>query len=104
MKVRLENSAGMCKEVKVGFSWTGLFFGILVPMVRGDWKGFFIWLIVDIVTVGIGWLIFPFVYNKTYIKRIIENRGYLPATNEDMSILNSKGIAVSKTAKGARNA
>jgi len=96
MKVSLKNNAGQQKVVKVGFSWTGLFFGILVPMVRGDWKGFFIWIIIDIVTVGIGWLIFPFVYNKSYIKRIIENRGYLPASEEDKVLLNSKGISVAK--------
>jgi ferredoxin len=101
-KVILKNSVGLTKKVKVGFSWTGLLFGIFVPMVRGDWRGFFIWLMVDIVTAGLGWLVFPFVYNKTYIRRLIEKRGYLPASASEMMYLNLKGISVSKTAHEAK--
>ena len=95
-RVSLRNSVGLTKEVKIGFSWTGLFFGIFVPMVRGDWAGFFIWLLVDLLTCGLGWLVFPFVYNKTYTQRLIEKRGYLPTTENDMRFLNSKGITVAK--------
>ena len=95
-RVSLRNAVGLTKTVKVGFSWTGLFFGIFVPMIRGDWAGFFIWLIVDVLTCGLGWLVFPFVYNKTYVNRLIEKRGYLPTTENDMRFLNSKGITVSK--------
>lgn len=97
MQVSLKNSnTGMLKRTKLGFSWTGLFFGVFVPMVRGDWKGFFIWLIVDIVTVGLGWLIFPFVYNKSYIKRLINDKGFLPLSESDKNAMNSKGILVTK--------
>ena len=38
------------KEAPVGFSWTVLFFGGFVPLVRGDWGWFFIMLIAGIVT------------------------------------------------------
>lgn len=99
MKITLKNDAtGMEKTTKLGFSWTGLFFGILVPMVRGDWKGFFIWLLVDVVTAGIGWFIFPFVYNKSYIKRMIGDKGFLPKTLDDKAALNRKGIMATKIA------
>lgn len=33
---------GSSDEIKVGFSWTMLFFGIFVPLFRSDWKWFFI--------------------------------------------------------------
>lgn len=38
MKVFMRNSYGAMKQVKVGYSWTVLFFGFFVPLIRGDWK------------------------------------------------------------------
>ena len=72
----LKNEYGVTKEVKKGFSWTMLFFGVFVPLVRGDWKWFLISLIAGFVTVGISWLIFPFFYNKIYLNELLE-KGYV---------------------------
>ena len=72
----LKNEYGVTKEVKKGFSWTMLFFGVFVPLVRGDWKWFLISLLAGIVTVGISWLIFPFFYNKIYLNELLE-KGYV---------------------------
>lgn len=72
----LKNEQGVTKEVKKGFSWTMLFFGIFVPLARGDWKWFLISLLAGIVTVGISWLIFPFFYNKIYLNELLE-KGYV---------------------------
>jgi hypothetical protein len=72
----LKNEYGVTKEVKKGFSWTMLFFGIFVPLARGDWKWFLISLIAGFVTVGISWLIFPFFYNKIYLNELLE-KGYV---------------------------
>ena len=36
--ITVKNSNGVTKTVKNGFSWTMLFFGAFVPLVRGDWK------------------------------------------------------------------
>ena len=38
MKVRLRNQYQNFKEAKAGFSWTVLFFGFFVPLLRGDVK------------------------------------------------------------------
>ena len=36
MKRTMKNEIGQIKVVKEGFSWTMLFFGIFVPLCRGD--------------------------------------------------------------------
>lgn len=72
---RLRNENGVTKEVKKGFSWTMLFFGVFVPLVRGDWKYFFISLFAALITGGISWLVFPFFYNKLYLDDLL-NKGY----------------------------
>ena len=72
----LKNEQGVIKEVKVGFSWTMLLFGVFVPLVRGDWKWFLISMLAGLVTCGISWLIFPFFYNKIYLNELLE-KGYV---------------------------
>lgn len=96
MHCYLKNSVGILKDVKVGFSWTNLFFGVFVPLFRADWKWFGIQFIVNILCVCvIGFpltsLIFPFVYNKCYIQDLL-NKGYFPANEEAERTLNIKGI------------
>lgn len=71
----LKNDNGVTKTVKVGFSWTMLFFGIFVPLVRGDWKWGLISIVLASITFGISWLVFPFIYNKLYINDL-KNKGY----------------------------
>ena len=85
MKVILKHDSGLVKEVKVGFSWTFFFFGLFVPLIRGDLKWAVIMLLlqslVGALTMGIGCfvvsLIFAFIYNKIYIKDLLE-KGYQP--------------------------
>ncbi|MDQ0195855.1 DUF2628 domain-containing protein [Paenibacillus wynnii] len=99
MHVRLSNNAGVIKEVKVGFSWTTFFFGFFPALFRGDLKWAAIMLItaiaVGIFTAGIGaWIpgiIFSFVYNKVFIKEMLE-KGYRPADEHSQAILQGKGI------------
>lgn len=71
----LRNKSGVTIEVKKGFSWTMLLFGVFVPLVRGDWKWFVITMLAAIVTCGISWLVFPFIYNKLYLNDLL-NKGY----------------------------
>ena len=91
MIVRLKNDIGMVKEVKVGFSFTTFFFGAIVPALRGDWKYVTIMVICSMITCGISTLVFPFVYNKLYIKELLM-KGFLPASDTDRNILVEKGF------------
>ena len=63
---------GVQKEVKRGFSWTMLFFGFFVPLLRGD----ILWTIISLVlagfTYGLSWLILPFFYNKIYLEGLLK--------------------------------
>ncbi len=94
MKVRLNNDIGVVKECKVGFSWTTLFFGIFVPLLRGDGKWAAIMFVLAFITIGISWLVMPFIYNKKYITKLMEN-GYKPASDADRDILINKGMIAS---------
>ena len=91
MTGRMVGPNNAVKTVKVGFSWTMLFFGVLVPLIRGDVKWFFLSLVISGCTLGIGWLVFPFVYNKIYIKGLLE-KGYKPEEVALETELQTKGI------------
>mgnify|MGYP003731237805 CR=1 FL=1 len=92
MKIQLKHStSNALKEVKLGFSWTTLFFSILVPLFRGDFLWFIIMIIADSLTFGIAWLIFPFIYNKIYLKNVLE-KGYIPANKYSEDALVSKNL------------
>ena len=85
----------MVKEVKKGFSWTFFFFGLFVPLIRGDLKWaaimFVLQAIAGALTFGIGSfvvsLIFAFVYNKIYIKGLME-KGYRPTEEFEEVVVN----------------
>ncbi len=92
MQVTLKNKqTGLTRQAKVGFSWTTLFFGFLPTLFREDWKWCIIEIVLAIVTFGISWLAFPFIYNKLYIKGLL-SKGYEPVDEESQKILQSKGM------------
>lgn len=96
MKKVLKHESGLVKEVKIGFSWTTLFFGLFVPLVRGDIKWalimFGIALLAGVPTCGIGSfisnLVFAFIYNKLYVRDLLE-KGYRPQSQEDATIISN---------------
>jgi hypothetical protein len=93
MRVNLRNKAGMVKRCKLGFAWTMLFFGVFVPLSRGDFKWTILALIISGLTLGIGWLVLPFFYNKIYIQGLLEN-GYEPLNEIDRQQLIARKIIV----------
>ena len=91
-KGRMIGPNGTVKNVKVGFSWTMFFWGPFVPLIRGDIKGFFLSLLLSIISLGLAWLVvLPFVYNKMYIKDLLD-KGYRPEGEELESFMRAKGI------------
>ena len=90
---------GIRKEVKVGFSWTVLFFNFFPPLFRRDLKWgaimFFGGITLALATAGIGALIFriimSFTYNKIYIKELIA-KGWNPAGKRDRLLLEDNNI------------
>lgn len=66
---------GSIKAAPVGFSWTVLLFGFLVPVYRKDWLWAILMLILEIPTFGLASVPFAFFYNKIYIKSLFR-RGY----------------------------
>tara|TARA_B100000795_G_scaffold262783_1_gene241088 strand:- start:838 stop:1149 length:312 start_codon:yes stop_codon:yes gene_type:complete len=71
------------KEVPVGFSWTVFFFGFFPPLFRGDFKWGLIMLIAALFTSFISSLIFMFIYNKIYLKSLLE-MGYTSIDSEEV--------------------
>jgi hypothetical protein len=71
-KLVMENpNTGHIKEAPVGFSWTVFFFGFFPPLFRADWKWAIIMFLLAMVTMGLSFLVFMFIYNKLYIQDLL---------------------------------
>jgi hypothetical protein len=91
MKIQLKHqTSGVFKEAKMGFSWTSLFFGCLVPLFRGDFVWAILHVIITPITFLVFWLVFPFIYNRLYIKSLLE-KGYFPSNDLSKNALVAKG-------------
>jgi len=60
---------GLRREVKSGFSWTTLFFGAWVPLLRGMWVQLFIMF----ATLGFAYFYYIFTINRIYARKLIED-------------------------------
>ncbi|MEO6298628.1 MAG: hypothetical protein ABIV25_02990 [Paracoccaceae bacterium] len=86
---------GKIKSAPVGFSWTTLFFGAWPSLFRGHWSGFFIQLLCYVVTFGLSALVFPFIYNKMYIRHLIGDGFKVQHTSADPKVIASRlGMAL----------
>jgi hypothetical protein len=75
-KVKMKNlQTGQVKTGFYGFSWTYLFFGFWVPLIRGELVIAALHLFFTVVTGGLWQVIVCFLYNKQYTNRLIE-KGY----------------------------
>lgn len=87
LTLRKDNQA---KSVPVGFSFTSFFFGMFVPLFRGDFAMFFAVLAVTIVSVFVPfvvvvlWLLPP-LYNRYYASRLIRD-GWTHDDNESSRV------------------
>jgi len=75
-KLIMQNQyTGEVKQAPIGFSWTSLFFGGFVPIVRGNYGAGFLWIFLSICTGGFAVIVQAFIYNKKYLNFLINN-GY----------------------------
>lgn len=95
MYINLKNKAGVMRRCKVGYSWTSLFFGFLVPLLRGDWKWAVIMFIAAMFTFNLSCIVFGFIYNRIYVNELLE-KGYVPADEFSQSVLVDRGFLASK--------
>ena len=88
--------SGLTKDGYYGFSWTYLFFGFLVPLIRGELGVGALHLLFSIFTLGIFQIIVAFLYNKQYMTRMLEN-GYILNDTEDVMSAARVAIGIAKT-------
>jgi hypothetical protein len=91
-------NTGIISNAPVGFSWTTLFFGPIPALVRGDWKWGAIMFGAAVLTAGISWAVFPFIYNKKFIMdQVITGFKITNFNGANESLIGSKlGIDISK--------
>jgi hypothetical protein len=88
--------SGITKDGYYGFSWTYLFFGFWVPLIRGELGVAALHLLFSIFTFGIWQIIVSFLYNKQYMTRMLEN-GYILNDTEDVMSAARVAIGIAKT-------
>jgi hypothetical protein len=91
-----KENTGEMKKAPVGFSWTTAFFGIFPALFRGDFKWGLIMALIAIITFGLSHFVFMFIYNKLYIKKLIED-GYKAesiSNNDFNKVSSSLGIDI----------
>ena len=82
--------SGIQKNSYVGYSWTYFLFGFFVPIVRGEIIIGVAHLIFTAITFGIFQLIMPFLYNKQYSTRLLNNLWVLNDSEENNAIARKK--------------
>jgi hypothetical protein len=90
-KVRLIHpTAGIVKNGYVGYSWSYLIFGWFVPIYRGEIGIGVLHLIVALISIGLSQLIFPFIYNRQYMNRMLTSGWQLDPTDPNFEIARQK--------------
>ncbi|QHI95097.1 hypothetical protein GT348_01220 [Aristophania vespae] len=72
-------TSGITREGYVGFSWTYLFFGFLVPLFRGEIAIAAFHAILTFLTGGLWQILYCFFYNRHYMTRMLSHEGYVLA-------------------------
>ena len=90
-EVRIIHSAsGIAKSGYVGFSWTYLLFGWFVPVVRGELGIGVLHLVITFVSFGLSQLVFPFLYNRQYMNRMLTSGWALDTNHPHYDIAKEK--------------
>ncbi len=90
-EVRIIHSpSGIAKSGYVGFSWTYLLFGWFVPVVRGEVGIGVLHLVITFVSFGLSQLIFPFLYNRQYMNRMLTSGWALDTLDPNYDLAREK--------------
>lgn len=100
-KIYFENpKTGQVKEAPVGFSWTVFFFGFIPALFRGHWVGVAIIIFTAMLTFGLSVFVFMFIYNKMYIKHLIEEGYNAKSASADLDFIQQKlGLPIPRLAQ-----
>ncbi len=86
--------SGLVKSGYLGYCWTYLLFGWLVPVFRGEIGIGVLHLVLTFVTFGIFQIVMPYLYNKQYMTRLLTSGWQLSDEESIMSVARLKlGIA-----------
>ena len=70
----LENPrTGQIRHAPVGFSWTTLFFGPIPAIMRGHWTLAVAIGILALMTAVVSDVVFAFIYNKMYVRHLVDD-------------------------------
>ncbi|MEO6293928.1 MAG: hypothetical protein ABIO88_15055 [Burkholderiaceae bacterium] len=87
--------SGLVKKGYVGYCWTYLLFGWLVPVIRGEIGIGVLHLVLTFVTLGIFQIVMPYLYNKQYMTRLLTSGWQLSDEEQIMSLARLKlGISL----------
>ena len=95
-KITLKHTqSGLTKNGYIGYSWTYLILGWIVPIVRGEIGIGVLHLILTAISFGLFQIIMPFLYNKQYTSRLLTSGWELADSEERNSLARMKlGIAI----------
>ena len=90
-EIRIIHSvSGIAKSGYVGFSWTYLLFGWFVPVIRGELGIGSLHLVITFVSFGLSQLVFPFLYNRQYMNRMLTTGWALDSNDPNYDIAREK--------------
>ena len=67
----IHKESGLVKKGYLGYSWSYLFFGWFVPIFRGELGVGLLDLAITLFSAGLSQLIFPFIYNRQHMTRLL---------------------------------
>ncbi len=85
--------SGLPKTARIGWCWTYVYFGWLVPMFRGEIVMGLLHLVFSVITLGLFQVIWSFLYNKQHLTRLMSSGWTLDANSKNfLEIRNRLGI------------
>ena len=86
----VHSSSGVGKNGYVGYSWTYLIFGWFVPVFRGELVIGLIHLVITLVSFGLSQIVFPFVYKRQYMNRMLTSGWVLDSSDSNYEMAKGK--------------